>query len=87
MFFALWYNHVWHTSMTVKIALNETPSIKTKRNALCKLVNLRVSNIESRISPKPPTTDPAKARMLSTSSLLRIIGNNLERIWLMNKRD
>lgn len=73
--------------MTVKIALNETPSIKTKRNALCTLVNLRVSNIESRISPAPPIIDPAKARMLSTCSLLRIIGNNLERMWLVNKID
>lgn len=67
----------------VKIALNATPMMNTRRNARCALSNSFVSKMERRISPSPPIKEPTMARMPSTVSRRRIWAT---RLWEHNMR-
>lgn len=59
------------------MALNTTPTIKTRRNILWRLVWRFVSKTDNNINPHPPINELSIARMLKARSLFRIIGINL----------
>jgi len=65
------------TSRTLKIALIATPTMKTRRNTLCRLGWRLVSKIARSMRPNPPMKEPRMANDESTCSRLRMVGINL----------
>jgi len=61
-------------SMQVKNAESATPTMNKRRNTLCKDGCRLVSNIDRRMRPAPPKTDPKTAKTLKTFSRRRIVG-------------
>ncbi len=64
--------------MQVKIAESATPTINMSKKPLCRFGCRFVSNMERKMRPMPPTTDPNTARTLKTLSRRRIVGISLE---------